>query len=409
MKLTRHNGRSGKHGVYNPKHNDRKFNLENSEHIDAERERQNIYWDCYRGYVQSPLDGIVQKQGREGFQEIELMYYEEHYGDYIRAQNKRNEKTRHTERNRTPEDLLKNRMTCPEETIYQIGKVEESVSGEKLFAILNDFIREIEQRFGEHVHILDWALHMDEGTPHIHERHVFDCENKYGEICPQQEKALEKLGIPLPEPDKPRSRTNNRKKTYDAVCRTILFDICRRHGLELEEEPEYGGRDYLEKQDYILMKLRREIAEKEKVMDSLVSAVEDMDQVMADVAEAAYNHAVDVVTETVVEKTKLEDIALAEETKRWTLSPERKAPPAQRKYAADRLDGLILKMKRSLERAVLSVKRTLMSPEVKERGKEKIQEAARKPLREKLRRAQEVADDYNKNRQKKKKYRDMER
>lgn len=212
MKLTRHNGRSGKHGVYNPKHNDRKFNLENSEHIDAERERQNIYWDCYRGYVQSPLDGIVQKQGREGFQEIELMYYEEHYGDYIRAQNKRNEKTRHTERNRTPEDLLKNRMTCPEETIYQIGKVEESVSGEKLFAILNDFIREIEQRFGEHVHILDWALHMDEGTPHIHERHVFDCENKYGEICPQQEKALEKLGIPLPEPDKPRSRTNNRKK-----------------------------------------------------------------------------------------------------------------------------------------------------------------------------------------------------
>ena len=106
-------------------------------------------------------------------------------------------------------------------------------------------------------------------------------------------------------------------------------------------------------------------------MDSLVSAVEDMDQAMADVAEAAYNHAVDVVTETVVEKTKLEDIALAEETKRWTLSPERKAPPAQRKYAADRLDGLILKMKRSLERAVLSVKRTLMSPEVKERGKKK--------------------------------------
>lgn len=126
-------------------------------------------------------------------------------------------------------------------------------------------------------------------------------------------------------------------------------------------------------------------------------------------AEAAYNHAVDVVTETVIEKTKLEDIAMAEETKRWTLSPERKAPPAQRKYAADRLDGLILKMKRSLERAVLSVKRTLMNPEVKERGKEKIQEAARKPLREKLRRAQEVADEYNKNRQKKKKYRDMER
>ena len=51
LKLTRHNGRSGKHGTYNPRHNDRRFDVENSEHIDAERARQNIYWDCYRGFT----------------------------------------------------------------------------------------------------------------------------------------------------------------------------------------------------------------------------------------------------------------------------------------------------------------------------------------------------------------------
>ncbi len=34
MKGTRHNGRSGKNGVYNPLHNDRRFNPEHSEHID---------------------------------------------------------------------------------------------------------------------------------------------------------------------------------------------------------------------------------------------------------------------------------------------------------------------------------------------------------------------------------------
>ena len=34
-------------------------------------------------------------------------------------------------------------------------------------------------KFGKHVHVLDWALHLDESTHHIHERHVFDCENKY--------------------------------------------------------------------------------------------------------------------------------------------------------------------------------------------------------------------------------------
>lgn len=37
MKLTRHNGRVGKNGTFNPKHNDRCFNVENSEHIDRRR------------------------------------------------------------------------------------------------------------------------------------------------------------------------------------------------------------------------------------------------------------------------------------------------------------------------------------------------------------------------------------
>lgn len=50
LKLTRHNGRAGTHGTYNPKHNDRSFNLANSEHIDPERAKGNIYWDCFHGF-----------------------------------------------------------------------------------------------------------------------------------------------------------------------------------------------------------------------------------------------------------------------------------------------------------------------------------------------------------------------
>ena len=42
LKLTRHNGRAGTHGTYNPRHNDRSFNLANSEHIDPERAKGNI-------------------------------------------------------------------------------------------------------------------------------------------------------------------------------------------------------------------------------------------------------------------------------------------------------------------------------------------------------------------------------
>ena len=55
LKLTRHNGRAGTHGTYNPKHNDRSFNLANSEHIDPERAKGNIYWDCFHGF-RSALD-----------------------------------------------------------------------------------------------------------------------------------------------------------------------------------------------------------------------------------------------------------------------------------------------------------------------------------------------------------------
>ena len=45
MKATNHNGRSGKHGAYNPKHNDRQFDVAKSDHIDAVRMLENVNWD----------------------------------------------------------------------------------------------------------------------------------------------------------------------------------------------------------------------------------------------------------------------------------------------------------------------------------------------------------------------------
>ena len=98
MKLTRHNGRSGKNGTYNPRHNDRRFDVENSGHIDSERAKKNVYWDCYRGYTTAG-SREDSSQPDFSFEQIERAYYMEHYSDYVEAQNARNEKTRHTERN----------------------------------------------------------------------------------------------------------------------------------------------------------------------------------------------------------------------------------------------------------------------------------------------------------------------
>ena len=66
--------------------------------------------------------------------------------------------------------------------------------------VFDEFKKEFDERFGSNVHIIDWSLHMDEATPHIHERHVFDATNRYGEIEPKQEAALEELGFELPNP-----------------------------------------------------------------------------------------------------------------------------------------------------------------------------------------------------------------
>ena len=376
LKLTRHNGRAGTHGTYNPKHNDRSFNLANSEHIDPERAKGNIYWDCFHGF-RSALAPPDPDDLRATFSDVERQFYESRYTAFVESQNERNAKIRHTERNRSIPDLLSSCKTCPEETIYQLGTKDDHASGEVLLAVVTEFIGEFKARFGDHVHVLDWALHLDESTPHIHERHVFDCENKYGEVAPQQEKALEALGFDPPDPDKPLSRRNNRKITFDAACRKMLFEIAKRHGLELEEEAEYGNRQYLEKQDYILAKQKEQLSAQQSKLNELTLKVSDMEALLEDVSAAAYDKAVEVVTDAVRTETRKEDMRMIEDTKKWVLSPERKAPQSTREYTAKHLDSVLDKFLKTMQTASARLQEALLKPEVRQKGKEQVKEKAR--------------------------------
>ena len=387
LKLTRHNGRAGKHGTYNPKHNDRNFNLTNSEHIDPERAKGNIYWDCFHGF-RSTIAPQDPDNLAGTFSDVERQFYETHYTAFVESQNERNAKIRHTERNRSIPDLLSSRKTCPEETIYQLGTKDDHASGEVLLAVVTEFIEEFKARFGDHVHVLDWALHLDESTPHIHERHVFDCENKYGELAPQQEKALEALGFELPDPGKPISRRNNRKITFDSACRKMLFEIAKRHGLELEEEAEYSNRKYLEKQDYILAKQKEQLVAQQNRLDELTLKVSDMETLLEDVSAAAYNKAVEVVTDAVRTETRKEDMRMIEDTKKWVLSPERKAPQVTREYAAKHLDGVLNKFLKTMQTASARLQKALLKPEVRQKGKEQVKEKARDSVLQLLNRLQ---------------------
>ena len=113
LKLTRHNGRAGAHGTYNPKHNDRSFNLANSEHIDPERAKGNIYWDCFHGF-RSALDPQDSDDLAVTFSDVERQFYESRYTTFIEGQNERNAKIRHTERNRSIREPLSSHPGLPE-------------------------------------------------------------------------------------------------------------------------------------------------------------------------------------------------------------------------------------------------------------------------------------------------------
>lgn len=381
MKGTRHNGRAGKDGVYNPKHNDRRFDAEHSEHIDPDRVRQNIYWDCYQGYTTME---DREKEVNFSFTEIERIYYSEHYGDYVENQNERHRQSRHPDRCKDVDAILQNKKTCPEETVFQLGTIDAHASEEMLLTVFEEFKTEFEERFGSNVHIIDWALHMDESTPHIHERHVFDAVNRYGEIEPKQEAALEALGFELPDPSKPRSKSNNRKVVFDAACRTMFLNICKRHGLELDEEPSYGGRAYLEKQDYIRMKQKQEIAEQEERLDQLVLEISDVEQLIDEVSDEAYDKAVEQVTNAVAVEVRQDDIRLIEGTKEWIRQPERKASAKEKSYALDRLDGVIRKIENAMQKTISQIKKRLLKPEKKREVVSEIKEQVRPSIMKRL-------------------------
>jgi len=83
--------------------------------------------------------------------------------------------------------IRKNKKTCPEESLFQLGTMDDHAPPEVLLQVAVEFMTTFDERFGSHIHILDWALHLD-------------------------------------------------------------------------EEPEYGGRRYLEKQDFIMAKQKEKIA-----------------------------------------------------------------------------------------------------------------------------------------------------
>ena len=363
MKATRHNGRSGKHGTYDAKHNDRRFDVENSEHIDAERTKMNVYWDCYQGYS---LQNDKDEQARFTFTEIEKAYYVEKYSDHVDGQNERNRKARHYDRVKTIDAILENNKTCPEETLLQLGN-------------------------------MDWALHLDEATPHIHERHVFDAVNQYGELCPQQDKALEELGFELPKPNEKKGKYNNRKMVFDEECRKIFISICQNHALTIDVEPVYGGASYLEKQDFIIMNQKKRIEEKQAVLDGLVMKIEDVNAVIEEAVDLAYEKACEVVTKRVKEETVKHDVDVVKDYgELLQQQPKDKLSDKSKSVASKVVNAIVAKLEKASQALLGNIISALNEPKNKVKAKGQIKEQARVSIQAKLKEKRKQVMEYEK-------------
>ena len=168
----------------------------------------------------------------------------------------------------------------------------------------------------------------------------------------------------------------------------MLFEIAKRHELDLEEEAEYGNRQYLEKQDYILAKQKEQLSAQQSKLDKLTLKVSDMETLLEDVSAAAYDKAVEVVTDVVRTETRKEDMRMIEDTKKWVLSPERKAPQSTREYAAHRLDTVLDKFLKTMQTASTRLQEMLLKPDVRQKGKEQVKEKARDSVLQLLNRLQ---------------------
>ncbi len=374
--------------------------MENAENIAGERTRLNLYWDCANGLR------THEKNSRfPTFTQHERNEYEKRYGGFIAGQNARNIKAGHAKRNRTVDDLLADVRICPEETIYQIGKEGDCPPPEVLLEIVQEFMDTIEERFGRHVHVLDWALHLDETSPHIHARQVFDVENRYGEVEPKQEKALEQLGIPLPFPDKKPSKVNNRKVAFDSICRELLLGICREHGLEVETEAIYGGKMNRQKNDYIIAAQQEKIAALEKLHEALTAdnaaktrqiaaksaelearleKLSDADAVLKAVSDVAYRQAVNVVTAIAVQETQRADRERITALMKQVESPDTRMWKKERLLVMHWLDQARHALRDTARQALERVTAAFRKTEVRTAAKEQIKDKARPAIHDLL-------------------------
>lgn len=231
VKATMHSGKG------NRKHNDHDWMPDNERNVIIKTfvYTGNIKKDP-SGYlsnidIKAELDIMAkefQKTNKCALDEITL--YFDLYGETWHKQNQKHIKDGHKNRCKTMLEWASSKNYSPVEDILQIGNADVGyIPIETLQDCINELMTWEEKTLGKNIQHISIALHLDETTPHCHKRDTYVYWDNEGLPHPCVKKALKQAGIPLPDPSKPESKTNNRKAMYDQMRREAFYDIIEKH------------------------------------------------------------------------------------------------------------------------------------------------------------------------------------
>lgn len=261
LRVSQHSGRQG-----SARHNDRSFlagrseawRQEHAPHIDPERTDDNVVWTW---------------DGQTNVEASERAWYAQEYQRAQEATNARYAREGHSDRCKSTDQLYEGRLTRPEEMILQVGTQADGIDPAEFAQAVDRYLDKLDEwdtTRGGHMHILSIALHVDEASPHLHIRRVWDYTDRDGLTRLGQAKALEAAGVPLPDPSKPVGRYNNRKQTFDAMARGWWQEACKEQGWEIETEARPGMR-HKEKRDYIYDQMTAELDTARQERDAMTA------------------------------------------------------------------------------------------------------------------------------------------
>ncbi|MCR5083849.1 MAG: plasmid recombination protein [Parasporobacterium sp.] len=285
----------------NANHTERRFDIDKAEHIDKTRTQNNIY--MFFGGEEKPLPKFL--YSKDGFKAKELEYYEKTFKESMERKNQYYQKKGKYKYIKRIEDLYNGEKTKPEELILQFGNKDDHPGPDILIKAFDKYMAAFNKwnkQHGNHVRILDAALHLDEQTPHWHIRRVYEYDDKYGNKDLGVKRALEQAGLQRPDPEKEEGRFNNVKMSFDQKMRDLWIAIGRQLGLTLDNAPKIGSRGSLDIKKYKEKQLDEEIERSKEYRDSLNEEIEEKEgyadqltDIIRDIEDGAVATAYDLI------------------------------------------------------------------------------------------------------------------